>query len=313
MTRNEAMALLELGRAARLDPGPEAGSWAERLGPKRETLGKAVRWFVKAGEIDEAVELAAGVWRLWVRSGDVQGGRDMLAAALEPAKNRTPTRAFALACYADGLLAFRQGRQEESQVRNEAALEAAATVGNAEAEALALVGLSRVAFRAGDYKHVCSLAQRAASLVARAPENEHVMPLHMLAAGTRLDGDYERARAFYLESLDLNRRLKDEHMIAVELHNLGHVEIHRGDIAAARNYFRECTALRSGSSNPYDTAMDHLNRAALTCVEGKATEAAAALESTESILRDAGIVLDPDDRFEVDWIRDRLVSTKQRA
>ena len=308
MTREEATVLFELGRAARLDPGPDAAAWAERLAPKRDAFAEAVRWFAAARETDAALDLATGVWRLWMRSGNVQAARDLLAVALNAAGDLPPTRAFALASYADGLLAFRQGRQEESKTRNEAALAAASSVGDAPAEALALVGLSRVALRAGEYEKVCSVAERARALVARAPENERSMPLHMHAAGTRLLGDYDRARTLYLENLDLSRRLNDTFMVAVELHNLGHVEIHRGEIEAARTYFRDCSALRKGSDAPYDLAMEHLNRAALACCEGNTKAASTELEEAERTLREAGIVLDPDDRFEVDWLREQLAS-----
>ncbi|HYQ88021.1 MAG TPA: hypothetical protein VEU09_00160 [Candidatus Binatia bacterium] len=308
MKREEAESLHDLAKAARLGPGPEAVSWSERLMPRKDALRQAMDWFLEAGDTDAALELAAGVWRLWPQSGDVSGGRDMLARALAAAATRPPTRAFAQASYADGLLAFRQGQQTESQARNEATLAAASTIGDKSLQALAFVGLSRVALRSGAYERVCSLADEARALVAQAPEDERLMPLHMLAAGTRLLGKYDRARVLYLENLELSRRLEDTFMIAVELHNMGHVEIHRGDAGAARAYFRECSTLRDGSTAPYDLAMEHLNRAAVANCEGKSEEASECLTRAEATLAEAGIVLDPDDRFEVDWLRARLTT-----
>jgi hypothetical protein len=127
-------------------------------------------------------------------------------------------------------------------------------------------------------------------------------------AGTRLSGDYEQAEALYLESLDLNRGLGDGYMRSVELHNLGHVSLHRGDLDAAQRYFAECSAERKVSTqrNPYDTAMEALNDAALAHHRGNRARAASLLAEVERTLDDAGISLDPDDRFEVDWLRDRL-------
>jgi hypothetical protein len=308
MTSEEAKSLLELARAAKLGPGPEAVSWSERLMPRKDALRRAMDWFLETGDTDAALELAAGVWRLWPLSGDVSGGRDMLGRSLAAAAKQPPTRAFAQASYADGLLAFRQGCQAESQERNEAALSAADTIGDRSLQALAYVGLSRVALRAGEYERVCSLAERARVLVANAPADEQLMPLHMQAAGTRLLGNYDRARMLYLENLALSRRLEDTFMVAVELHNLGHVEIHRGDPGAARAYFRDCSALRQGSTAPYDLAMEHLNRAAIANCEGKSEEAKEGLGRTEATLAEVGIVLDPDDRFELDWLRARLTA-----
>jgi hypothetical protein len=275
----------------------------ERLRPEQDSLEDAVRFFVASGRDEEAVELAAGVWRLWHVSGDAAGGRRFLAAALEG--GGAPSRARALALYGDGLLAFREGAQEESQARNEAALAAARAAGDREAESLALVGLSRVALRNGDYDRVRSLAREARELVRDAGPEADVAPLHLLAAGTRLAGDYDHAAELYAESLELNRRLGAGRMVAMELHNMGHVELHRGDLAAAERCFAECDELRN-VDDPYEAAMTHLNQAAVACVRGERERAAELLHRTEATLAAAGIVLDPDDAFEVEWLRERL-------
>jgi hypothetical protein len=62
----------------------------------------------------------------------------------------------------------------------------------------------------------------------------------------------------------------------------------------------------STQRNPYDTAMEALNDAALAHHRGNRARAASLLAEVERTLDDAGISLDPDDRFEVDWLRDRL-------
>jgi tetratricopeptide (TPR) repeat protein len=244
------------------------------------------------------------VWRLWLVSGDVAGGRQLIAATLQDGA-AMPSRAWALALYGDGLLAFRQGAQAESRARNEAALETARAVGDREAEALALVGLSRVAFRDGDYDRVRSLALEARELTRDLDPNADVAPLHMLAAGTRLAGDHDGAAALYDESLELNRRLGDSRMVGVELHNLGHVELHRGNVEAAERCFAECADVRN-EDDPYEAAMTRLNRAALAFARGDRHLAADLLGRTTETLEAAGIVLDPDDAFEVDWLRARL-------
>jgi hypothetical protein len=43
-----------------------------------------------------------------------------------------------------------------------------------------------------------------------------VVPLHLLAAGTRLAGHLDQAAELYAESLELNRRLGDRRMVGVE-------------------------------------------------------------------------------------------------
>ncbi|TMQ58738.1 MAG: hypothetical protein E6K76_06870 [Candidatus Eisenbacteria bacterium] len=305
MTRADADRLLALGRQAKLT-GEDADGWAKRLDPERSALREAVEWLAANGEVDAGVELAAAVWRLWHRSGAIAEGRALLAAALD--RPGAPTAARSRALYADGLLAFRAGDQARSQARNEEALRVAREIGDPESEALALVGLSRVALRAGEYDSVCRLAEEALRVTRDLERDAQVMPLHLLAAGTRLSGDYPRATTLYKDSLTLNRGLRDLGMVRTELHNLGHVSLHLGDVAAAVQYFGECSELRRGSENPYDRAMELLNGAALAYHRGETERTADRVAEVESTLNRAGIVLDPDDRFEVDWLREQLAA-----
>jgi hypothetical protein len=303
MTRAEAQRLLGLAREAEL-VGPDAARWVARLAPEREQLVDAARFLAEHGEEEAAVELAAGVWRLWLLLGEVAGGRLLLAAALDVGAGR-PSRARAL--YGDGLLAFRAGAQTQSQDRSQAALEVARAVGDGEAEALALVGLSRVAFRDGDYPRVRWLAAQARERTRDLDAAAGVAPLHMLAVGTRLAGDLDEAVELYAESLELNRRLGDSRMVGMELHNLGHVELHRGNIEVAERCFSEVAGIRDHHV-PYEAAMTHLNHVALAVARGDRGGAAELLRRIRATLDGAGIVLDPDDAFEVDWLRDQLGS-----
>lgn len=208
--------------------------------------------------------------------------------------------------YRQGLDAFRRGDQAGSRALNEEALELARADGDRGGEALALVGLSRVAFRDGDNGRVKDLALAARELARETGDRSaEAAPLHMLAAGTRLTGEYDEARALYLESLELNRSLDNTRMVAIELHNLGHVELHRGDVASAERLFKERQALRD-ADDPYEHAMDAFNDAALAVAHGDPSRAEKSLRDSEETLAAAGVVLDPDDRFELDWLRDRI-------
>jgi tetratricopeptide (TPR) repeat protein len=214
-------------------------------------------------------------------------------------------RLRALDLYQQGLLAFRAGAQAESQQRNEAALEIARSLGDREVEAKALVGLSRVALRNGDYPRVRALAFEARELTRDLDAEAGAAPLHMLAAGTRLAGDYNAAAELYAESLELNRDLGDSRGVAMELHNLGHVELHRGNVEDAERCFDECVGTRN-LDDPYEKAMTDLNHAALAFARGDREDATALLQRMQSTLDGAGVVLDPDDAFEADWLFDAI-------
>ena len=271
----------------------------------RPALTDAVAWLAASDRAEEAARLAAAVWRQWLAVGGVDGGRALLALALD-ANHERPSRWRALALYGDGLLAFRQGRQDDSQARNEEALTVAQAVGDAEAQALALVGLSRVAFRAGDNARVCGLARQALELAVHLDRSARAAPLHMLAAGTRLSGDFDAARHLYQESLELNRALGDERMVLIEIHNLAHVEVHRGNAGEAEQLFGEVSRRREGSDDPYDAAMEKLNGAVMALLRDDRRSAQSLIAGAEAVLERNGIVLDPDDQFEVDNLHSRI-------
>ena len=273
----------------------------ERLVAGQETLAAAAQELVESGRTDAALELAANVWRVWMVSRDLAAGRAFLAVVLD-AGVAEPSRHLALALYGDGLFAFWQGALEESLRRNEEALAAARAVDDPEALALAHLGLSRSAFSAGDFERARSLAVEArdhARPLARALSQA---PTHAHAQSTRMLGDYDEAAKLLEESLALNRELDDPSMIAVELHNLGHVELHRGDIEAAARYFGEL-ADRGSGDDPYSVALAHLNEAALAFARGDRDRSRRLLARIDSTVAESGTQLAPDDRFEVEWLR----------
>lgn len=217
------------------------------------------------------------------------------------------TRERALELYREGVSAFRAGDRARSLALNEEALTLARELSDPELEALAMVGLSRVALRDGDYARVRKLASDALDLVSEKSGDAQLMPLHLLAAGTRLDGDYDEALELYTESLELSRRLRDDRMVAVELHNLGHVYMHLGRVDEADKAFAD--RLRVGpQADAYNEAMTDLNSATIAAARGDFQRASRLLDDATATLRGAGVVLDPDDAFEVEWLKERLAA-----
>jgi ATP/maltotriose-dependent transcriptional regulator MalT len=313
VTRDEAQRLLGLSREARWAfpssmsrpvPRGDEPEWLRQLLAAQDSIVDAARFFAEKGEEEAATELAANVWRLWIMSRDIDGGRAFLAEVLDRV-GAQPSRARALALYGDGLLAFWQGAHEDARRRNEAALDAARATGDPEALALAHIGLDRVAFEDGDYGRARDLAVQAREYARTLQPAMEQGALHGHAQATRLLGDDDGAAALFEESLALNRRIGDEGMVAVELHNLGHVEIRRGSVDAAERYFAELAELPS-SDDPYSAAMTYFNKAALAYGRGDKDRAGALLASARSTLDQAGMEPFADDRFELDWLAERV-------
>ena len=284
-------------------PAP-ADAWVDEFVADRESFAEAARFLLEAGDTDAATEIAANVWRLWMLAGDIAGGRAFLATVLD-VPDAKPSRARALALYGDGLLALRQGALEDARARNEAALEAAQAANDPEALALAHLGLSRVAFDDGDYERSAALAAQAQELARPLGEAMVQSTLHMQAQSKRLSGADDDAAALFTESLELNRRIGDRGMVGVELHNLGHIEVRRGNVELAERRFAEC-AEHASPGDPYVEAMTYLNQAAVAFGRGLHEQARGLLARAESTLDGAGIDAAPDDQFEINWLRQQL-------
>jgi tetratricopeptide (TPR) repeat protein len=311
VTRAEAERLLSLSRESKwtfpsssgkpLDESARTEPWIERLLAERESLLDAVHHFLNAGDVDAATELAANAWRVWMVARDIDGGRQFLVPVLDAGG---APRDRALALYGDGLFAFWQGKGKQARERNEAALVAAEASDDDEALALAHLGLSRVAIDEGDHERARAHAVQARELARDLGPAMGQAPLHMHAQAARQAGDYDEAAALFEQSLELNRRIGDTGMVDVELHNLGSVELRRGNLDEAERYFAECPEPQS--DDPYAVALTAFNEAAIALGRGNRERATTLFTRGEAVLGEAHIDLATDDRADVDWLRNRL-------
>jgi len=257
-------------------------------------LADTVQALARAGDAASALELAARTWRIWFLRGELEAGSAAIAAALAtPGAEAVPVwRARAL--YADGLFAFRSGDRGRSRERNSVALTFARTTNDARGECDALTGLARIALRDGDYGKVVALASQArARALAAGDQEAEASPLHLQAAGVRLQGQFQAARELYTESLDLNHALGNSAFIRSEQHNLGWVELHLGNIDAAERRFRERDA--HAGADAYGDAWSDVNWSAVASARGEWEEAKRRFALGMQALESLGITLDPDD------------------
>jgi tetratricopeptide (TPR) repeat protein len=261
-----------------------------------------VRALVEAGDGPGALGVVAQVWReAWFNPGDMDGGAAAAAAALDAPGAERASVERARVLYADHLFAFRAGDQKRARARADECLRVARTVGDLRGECDALTGQARVAFRDGDYERVTELAREGRAKAQDAGDRAaETGPLHLEAAGTRLAGGHARARELYTQSLELARVLGNDGMVANELHNLGWVELHLGDLDAAESRFREFEDVAHAA---HHRPWLELDRAGVAAARGDMTEARARLVAGEGLIAEVGLELDPDDRYELDWLR----------
>lgn len=293
--RDSAIELLENARA---------GALAARTEVLAELEG-AVAFFAGGGDAASALELAALTWRAWLDSGELARGRSLMSSALATrgAGDAAPWRCRVL--YADGVLAFRTGDDAGSLERNDECVRLARATADPRGECEGLTGLARLALRAGDYARVASLATKGRE-IARASGDAAIEagPLHLHAAAVRLMGDYAGARSLYEESRALARVLQKPALVAMEEHNLGWVCLHQGDVQAAAAHFDRARA--SADADAYSKAWRSLNEAGVALCRGNASAALEHYRHGTAILAGQSAALDPDDRFELEWLRSRL-------
>jgi tetratricopeptide (TPR) repeat protein len=291
MTPHQILEAARAGDFQRLDVG--------------ESVADAVRHFAEVGDASSALELVGRTWRLWFSRGEIAEGSAVVAAALAIPRGSPAPIWEVRALYADGVLAFRAGDQRRSRAANEKALLIARQTGDVRGECDALTGLARVALRDGKYDDVVALARQARERASAAGDHEAgAAPLHLHAAGVRLQRDYLAARELYLESLRLNEELGNQVWVSMELHNLGWVELHLGNVEAAKSRFQERDATKA--TDAYGEAWTDLNWSAVAAAEGDVTEAQRRFEVGTRALAGLGLALDPDDLSELEWLRKQV-------
>jgi len=246
---------------------------------------------------------AAAHWREWLESGDYEGGARRVREALDTPGADAPTVERVRVLYAAHLFAFRSG--EPSHAFAQQAFDLACEVGDVRGQCEGLTGLARAALREGDWGQAAAYAAEGVKKARDANDPvAETAPLHLQAAGVRLSGNYDGARELYLESIALADRLGDERRKQTEFHNLGWVELHRGDVGSARRMFAERDA-RSGL-DAYGDAWTQLNSSALAIASGDRETALTLFEQGKTKLADLGVALDPDDQSEFDWLTRQL-------
>jgi tetratricopeptide (TPR) repeat protein len=202
------------------------------------------------------------------------------------------------ALYREGLEAFRRGDAAASRELNERSLALAREQDDAPAVVDALIGLARVALRESDFERVHALAREGRALAQERGLTESlVLPLHLDAEATRMEGDLEAARRLYEESIALNRRLGDARMVAVEKQNLSWVEINAGNLDAAEELLRTSLGATS-EQDVYGHAFVLVGLGRIAAERGRAEQAAKLLAEGAQKLAAGGLVLDPADKPE---------------
>ncbi len=292
----EIAALVRAGREA--VGTTDEGGWFDQLDRRRADVDAALAASLDAHDLDTAVELGAALWPYWLRRA--ADGREWLYRLSAAAAEAPASPSLAELLYGAGLVAFRHGDGATSRSLNEAALRAAEACASARGRALAYVGMSRVAFRDGDYPAGLSFAAAADRDGAAAGEETlRNLALHMRAELTRAQGAYADALPLYQRLLEADEREGDARSQAMEHCNLGSVLLQLGQLDDAERHLDSALDLAHRDATdqlPYAL----LGAAGLAARRGDGVTAGRLLGAVEAHFQASGVVLDPAEQLELD-------------
>lgn len=281
---------------------PDAVAWLDRLEREHEPLLAALSWFLERGDLEKALRLGAALYSFWHTRGYLQEGREWFQKLLATPGGSASVRAKVL--HRAGMLAFRTGDQAATRALFEEGLKIAREVGDKRQIVANLLGLGRlVALRQGNHAAGHRLFDEGLAIARELGDRpSEGSAIHCLAALARLEGDQERAVAFYKESLTLHRDLGDERAVAMEQLNLGFMAFHQGDTHSATGLFEDSLRSSYERGDKYIMPPNLVGLAAVAAASGDPSRAARLLGSAGALLESAGLVFDPDDQLEYDRI-----------
>ncbi len=153
----------------------------------------------------------------------------------------------------------------------------------------ALVNLSRVAQRQGDYEETVRLSERSLALSRETSDLWGIThSLIYLGVVRYRMGDVDAAQTLLEQSLDSARRSDNPRLLIGPLNWLGDVLCHLGDYAAGQALFEQCLRLTRELGDRYRVAIALNNLGTVFHVLGKREEAQSAYEESLHICREIG-------------------------
>ncbi|MFN8590522.1 MAG: tetratricopeptide repeat protein [Thermomicrobiales bacterium] len=213
--------------------GSEQGAWLERLEREQDNLRAALQALRELGETNDALRLAASLWRFWWQRGYLTEGRFWLEETLADGEDADAvTRADAHD--GAGALAEAQGDLAAAALHHEKALGLRRQLGDRRGEARSLIDFGIIADKMGDPVRAVSLYQQALALARDADDRPRLAACLANLGFVFLDrGDHHQAAVAFQESSDLFRELDDQRNLSYVLGGLGNLAFLAGDFAGA--------------------------------------------------------------------------------
>jgi len=219
--------------------GARQAVWLESLRRDLDNLRAALTWFLRQGEIERGLRLAAALRMFWYHWGYWTEGQHWLEEGLARADGTAPEiRATAL--HALGMLVEQHSQIERATRLLDESLALFRELGDSLGSLRVLNTLGGVASRQGHYQESAAYYQQALDFCWQLGDRERgAVVLHNLAKATRFQGRFGLARERYEEALALHRELGHAEGVAVTLLDLGSVELDEDRFVEAESRLEE--------------------------------------------------------------------------
>jgi predicted ATPase/DNA-binding CsgD family transcriptional regulator len=204
--------------------GPDAPSWRHRLETSVVDLYGALTWADQHEEVDLGLDMSAALWRWWLASGRLAHGRSWLARFLARAWSRQDELAARALCSA-AVLAAENGDYAPAVEHAEQALAIFGQLGLTSRMALAATVLGSAQRYLGDRKAARHALQTALDLRELGDRRGISVAINNMALVELDDGNLDRARELFEQSLAIKRELGEQRSISIGLVNLADVLI----------------------------------------------------------------------------------------
>jgi DNA-binding NarL/FixJ family response regulator len=200
---------------------------------ERESLAAAVAWFIRSGRQEEAVRLAAWLWRFWFLHGYVDECRRWLGEVLSMAPvPDTPDAAEAL--LGAGFAAHYQADYRAAESFFISSMGIARRLQDTPHIVIALNGLGGLARVRGDYAEAKRLYEEGLMLVVGVDDMPGIATLlERLGLVQWLMGETDAAQESLSRALALGHEVGDRRGVVQCLQGLGWFALNRGDTGAA--------------------------------------------------------------------------------
>lgn len=231
--------------------GPEQVRWLDWLEADHDNMRSAFEWLLAADRVEEAVRLAGALHWFWDRRGYLDEGRTRTQAALNAAAN--------------------VGDASDSLLR---------------ARAWALVGAAALAFDQGDRAAVAAFAEESAALFRQQNDRGGLALALLRLAFARSAADPRQAREMLAEAIEHARATGDPWFVGLALFVSAQAALFgTGDTAEARGCMAEALPALQECGDPYLLAHGMGTLGLLNLADGELAAARASLEHGLALVR----------------------------